>query len=97
MAAEVDARTLKDWLSDGAVIALLEGREHGQYGEGHPFFAVPLPYSRVELGLSDLVPNPRARLVLCDGGDGIAGRAAIRAQALGYPGARLPRGRDRPR
>ena len=89
MAAEVDARTLKDWLSDGAEIALLDVREHGQYGEGHPFFAVPLPYSRFELGLSDLVPNPRARLVLCDGGDGIAVRAATRAEALGYRGVRI--------
>src|SRR5215831_8756800 len=89
MAAEVDARTLKGWLSDGAEIALLDVREHGQYGEGHPFFAVPLPYSRFELGLSDLVPNPRARLVLCDGGDGIAARAATRAEALGYRGVRI--------
>jgi rhodanese-related sulfurtransferase len=80
----VDARTLKAWLSDGREIALLDVREHGEYGMGHLFFAAPLPYSRFELGLPGLVPNRSARLVLCDGGDGVAMRAAARAEALGY-------------
>jgi rhodanese-related sulfurtransferase len=80
----VDAATLKAWLSDGREIALLDVREHGQYGMGHLFFAVPLPYSRFEAGLLALVPNRSVRLVLCDGGDGVAGRAAGRAMALGY-------------
>src|SRR5262249_36107214 len=66
-------------------MALLDVREAGQFGEGHPFFAVPLPYSRFELGLPGLVPNPSVRLVLCDGGeDRVAQRAAARAQAVGY-------------
>src|SRR5712672_4516836 len=78
MAADVDAATLKAWLSDGSEIAVLDTREHGQYGMGHLFFAVPLPYSRFELGLPALVPNPAVRLVLCDDGDGVAARAAAR-------------------
>ncbi len=84
MAGEIDAATLKAWLSDGAEIALLDVREAGQFGESHLFFAVPLPYSRLEIGLPALVPNPGVRVVLCDGGDGIAGRAAARAEVLGY-------------
>jgi rhodanese-related sulfurtransferase len=80
----VDAGTLKAWLSDGGEIALIDVREHGQYGEAHPFFAVSLPYSRFELGLPALVPNPATRMVLCDGADGVAERAARRAEALGY-------------
>ncbi len=80
----VDAPTLKAWLSDGREIALLDVREHGQYGMGHLFFAVPLPYSRFELGLPLLAPNRSVRMVLCDGGDGVAARAAARAAALGY-------------
>jgi rhodanese-related sulfurtransferase len=59
-------------------------REHGQYGERHLFFAVPLPYSRFELELGRLVPNPATRLVLYDDGDGIAERAAARAEWLGF-------------
>jgi len=84
MAADVDAATLKAWLSDGSEIAVLDTREHGQYGMGHLFFAVPLPYSRFEIGLPALVPNPAVRLVLCDDGDGVAARAAARAEELGY-------------
>jgi rhodanese-related sulfurtransferase len=84
MPPEIDAPTLKTWLSDGAEIALFDVREHGQYGAGHPFFAVPLPYSRFETGLPALAPNPAVRVVLCDDGDGVAARAAARAAALGY-------------
>src|SRR6195256_410276 len=86
MAADVDAATLKAWLSDGSEIAVLDTREHGQYGMGHLFFAVPLPYSRFELGLPLLVPNPAVRVLLYDDGDGdgVGARAAARAEELGY-------------
>jgi rhodanese-related sulfurtransferase len=82
MAGRIDAPTLKAWLSDGGEIALIDVREHGQYGEGHPFFAVSVPYSRLEIDLPKLVPNPAVRLVLCDGGDGVAERAAARLERL---------------
>src|SRR5215470_13566075 len=84
MPSEIDAFTLKTWLSDGSEIALFDVREHGQYGAGHLFFAVPLPYSRFETGLPALAPNAAVRIVLYDGGDGVAVRAAARAAALGY-------------
>ena len=84
MTPRIEAATLKAWLSDGREIALLDLREHGQYGTGHPFFAVPLPYSRFELRLPVLVPNRRARLVLYDDGGIIAARGAERAAELGY-------------
>ena len=45
----VDARTVRAFLNDGREIALVDVREAGQFGEGHPFFAIPLPYSRLEL------------------------------------------------
>ena len=84
MTDQIDARTLKAWLSDGSEIALLDVREAGQFGEAHPFFAVPLRYSHFEFGLRALAPNPAVRLVLCDAGDGVAERAAKRAQDMGY-------------
>ena len=55
MMAQIDAHTLKAWLGDGREIALIDVSEHGQYGSGHPFFAVSLPYSRFELSLPALV------------------------------------------
>jgi rhodanese-related sulfurtransferase len=85
MAAKtVDVQRLRQWLADGREIAFFDVREHGQYGEGHPFHAVPLPYSRLELELERLAPRRDVRMVLLDDGDGVAIRAAARAAALGY-------------
>lgn len=76
---------LQQWLFDGQEIALFDVREHGQYGEAHLFHGVNLPYSRLELEVRRLAPNPQVRLVIYDqnGGD-VAARSARRLQALGY-------------
>jgi len=87
MTRTLDAATLHAWLNDGRPIALFDVREHGQYGEGHPFFAVSLPYSRLELDVGQLAPCRAERIVLLDDGDearGVAARAAGRLAALGY-------------
>ncbi|MDA7949025.1 MAG: sulfurtransferase [Hyphomicrobiaceae bacterium] len=84
MTVYIDAPTLKRWLSEPDEIALLDVREPGQFGERHLFFAVPLAYSRFEIGLPGLVPNKNATIVLCDDGDGVAERAAERAESIGY-------------
>ncbi|KFC73053.1 putative thiosulfate sulfurtransferase [Bosea sp. LC85] len=65
-------------------IACLDIREHGQYGEGHPFLAVPCPYSRLESLIGALVPRRGVPLMLVDEGDGVAQRAATRLAAMGY-------------
>ena len=80
----VDPVKLKGWLHDTDEIALFDVREHGQYGEGHPFYAVPLPYSRLELDVGRLAPRTDARIVLADDGDGVAQSAAAALARLGY-------------
>jgi len=80
----VPASTLRAWLNDGAEIALLDVREAGQFGEGHPFFAIPAAYSQLENDVPRLVPRRGTRVVLLDAGDGVAERAAQRLAALGY-------------
>lgn len=76
---------LQNALHDGQEIALIDVREDGEFGEDHLLFATPLPYSRLELGISPLVPRKSARIVLCDdGASGVAQRAASRLAALGY-------------
>jgi rhodanese-related sulfurtransferase len=80
----VSPRDLKYLLHDGGELALLDVREEGQFGEGHLLFATPLPYSRLELGISTLVPRKSARIVLCDDGDGVAERGAKRLAAIGH-------------
>lgn len=85
MSATLSPTQLQQWLFDGQEIALFDVREHGQYGAAHLFHGVNLPYSRLELEVRRLAPNPAARLVIYDqdGGD-LAERAAQRLSALGY-------------
>lgn len=86
----IDPTELKIALSDGNEIALLDVREHGQYGEGHPFFSVNCPFSTLEFQVQGLVPCTGARVVVFDqSGDGIASRAAAHLAALGYQNVRI--------
>src|SRR5947207_688009 len=80
----IDVATVRRWLGDGGEIAFIDVREDGQHGAGHPLLAVGLPYSRLELGVGQLVPRRSCRIVLVDDGDGVAARAARRLAALGY-------------
>jgi rhodanese-related sulfurtransferase len=83
----IDAPMLRAQLDDGQEIALLDVREAGPFGEGHPFFAVPLPYSRLELDAPRLLPRQSVHIVLIDDGDdhsAIARRAAHRLRQLGF-------------
>ncbi|MCT9123042.1 rhodanese-like domain-containing protein [Cupriavidus gilardii] len=92
MTQYVDAPTLKAWLHDGAEIALLDVREHGQYGESHLFLAVPLPYSRLELEVGRLVPRRAVRVVVYDHDESVAVPAAAALRAAGYTDVHVLRG-----
>ncbi|HSV52189.1 MAG TPA: rhodanese-like domain-containing protein [Burkholderiaceae bacterium] len=85
MPRSIDAATLKGWLHDGREIALFDVREHGQYGEAHLFYAIPLPYSRLELDVPRLAPRKSVRVVVYDeNGEAAAPAAARRLDTLGY-------------
>ncbi|WP_319942154.1 rhodanese-like domain-containing protein [Rhodopseudomonas infernalis] len=82
-------------LIEGREIALLDVREEGPFSRGHPLFAVPLPLSRIELDVLDLVPRLDAPIVLYDDGEGLVARAAHKLASLGYSNvARLDGGLD---
>ena len=91
----VDPHTLKNWLHDGAEIALFDVREQGQYGESHLFYGVPLPYSRLELDVQRLAPLASVRLVVYDEDQSIAVRAAARLAACGYTNVHILEGGTR--
>ncbi|WP_315718213.1 MULTISPECIES: rhodanese-like domain-containing protein [unclassified Bradyrhizobium] len=68
----------------GEEVALLDVREEGPYSLSHPFFAVSLPLSQIELRILDLVPRLNVPVVVYDDGEGYAARAVPRIHALGY-------------
>ncbi|MGF1594286.1 MAG: rhodanese-like domain-containing protein [Kiloniellaceae bacterium] len=84
MSWEIPAAEAKALVHDGAEIAFLDLREAGEFGEGHPLFAVPCPYSTLEARIAELVPRRDVRVLLIDGGDGVAVRAAAALESLGY-------------
>lgn len=80
----IEAAEVKPRLTDGSEIAFLDVREHGQYGEGHPFFVVNVPYSQLEMRIEALLPRKGIDIVLLDDDDGVAEKAAARLSSLGY-------------
>ena len=84
MVAHVSASQLRAHLYGSEELALLDVREPGQIILGHILFSAPLPFSLFEARLPALVPNRGVRVVLCDDADGVAERAAARAEAMGY-------------
>ena len=71
-------------LTAEAEIAFLDVREHGQYGEGHPFFSVHVAYSTIETEAPKLVPRRDVTVVVMDHDDGVGERAAHALEKIGY-------------
>jgi rhodanese-related sulfurtransferase len=80
----VSAVQLKKLQNDRKELAILDPREEGTYGLGHLLHAVNIPLSKLELNVDLLVPRRSTRIVLADGGEGTAERAAVRLKELGY-------------
>ncbi len=81
----VSPKAVRAMLDDGGELAFLDLREEMVFSdEGHPFFACSLPLSRLELLVRDLVPRLATRIVLYDGNDGLADRAAGTLAKMGY-------------
>jgi rhodanese-related sulfurtransferase len=80
----VNALDLRRRWRTGEEVALLDVREEGPYSLAHPFFAVSLPLSQIELRCLDLIPRLSAPIVVYDNGEGFAQRAAARIAAIGY-------------
>jgi rhodanese-related sulfurtransferase len=68
----------------GGEIAIVDAREEGVFHERHLLMASCLPLSRLELTAPGLLPRRSAPVVLCDDGEGLAERAAVRLIEGGY-------------
>ena len=82
---KITPTTLKQWLHDGQEVAVLDIREHGQYGEEHLFYIISIPYSKLEIEIARLVPRKNVRMVLVGDEHGtLSGKALKRLGAMGY-------------
>ncbi len=65
-------------------LALLDVREPGGFAHGHILLASNAPLNRLEIDVPRLVPRRAAPIVICDGGEGLAERAAAILARGGY-------------
>ena len=87
MASTVSAVALHARLRDDkGEFALLDLRERGPHGRGHPLLATCLPLSRLDLDIDRLVPRRDTPVVVLDDGyeDDRAVRGAIALEQIGY-------------
>ena len=85
----VSAQRLKSMLHEGAEIAVLDVREEGVFAKRHLLLAASVPLSRLEVRVPQLVPRHSTRVVICDGGEGLAQRAATILARHGYSAVRV--------
>ena len=71
-------------IGDGGELALVDVREELIFSQRHLLLARSIPLSRFELKFAQLVPRRTTRVVLCDDGDGAAGRATAILARNGY-------------
>lgn len=77
-------RSLKAAIRDESELAIVDAREEGEFGQGHLFWAAPLPLSKLPLRAPRVLPRKTVRIVVTDAGEGHAARAAAELEALGY-------------
>lgn len=85
MVQSVTPQALRAMYDDGGELAVLDVREEGVYSrDGHLLWVSNIPLSVLELRAPALLPRKSVRIVTCDGGEGLAARAAEKLSAAGY-------------
>ena len=83
-AKRIEPAALREMLTDGGEIALLDVREAGAFERGHLLLAINLPLTGLARAVRPFVPRPATRIVLCDEDDGLAERATAVLATAGY-------------
>ena len=73
-------------------LAVLDVREELDFGAEHLLYASCLPLSRLEFLAAAMLRRRNVPIVLCDGGEGLAERAATRLHHFGYDNVRVLEG-----
>jgi rhodanese-related sulfurtransferase len=84
MSGSITPVELRNRLRSGGEIAIVDPREEGSFHERHLLMASCLPLSRLELMAPGLLPRRSVPVVVCDAGEGLAGRAVARLIEGGY-------------
>ncbi|WP_278988674.1 rhodanese-like domain-containing protein, partial [Sphingobium yanoikuyae] len=69
-------------------IALIDVREEHEFAQGHPLFAAQIPLRRIDEEARWRIPRLDTPIIVYDAGEGLARRAAVRLQGLGYTDVR---------
>jgi rhodanese-related sulfurtransferase len=80
----ITPETLLGWISDGQELALLDGREDGEFGASHLFWAAPCGLARKEIRARALLPRPTVRICCADDGRGAADDLATWLESAGF-------------
>ena len=80
----VEAKTVKNWISDDQELAFIDVRETAQHTAGHPLFSISIPFSEFEINVEKLVPNKKVRIVLFDNNNGVSEIIYKQAKNLKY-------------
>jgi len=85
MGQQITPQQLRQMLDDGEEITVVDVREEGVYSrDGHLLRVSNVPLSVLELRVPALLPRKAVRVVVCDGGEGLAAPAAEKLRAGGY-------------
>ena len=60
----VEAKKVKNWISDAKELAFIDVRETALHTAGHPLFSISIPFSEFEINVEKLLPNKNVRIVL---------------------------------
>jgi len=84
-AQRITPQQLRQLFDDGKEIAVLDVREEGVYShDGHLLRVSNVPLSMLELRVPALLSRNTLRIVVCDGGEGLAEQAAEKLCTGGY-------------
>ncbi len=85
MIRRITPRQLREKFDDDGEMAVLDVREEGVYSrDGHLLRVSNVPLSVLELRVPALLPRKNVRIIVCDGGEGLAEKAAEKLLAGGY-------------
>jgi len=80
----IDPQTLRDWITDGDELALIDAREDGEFGADHLFWAVPFGMAHRETRAPTLLPRKSVRICVTDDGGLLATTLATWLENNGY-------------